>query len=82
MNKFKVTSVTMKSTPLDFNGNLKIIKKILEEEENTTSQLILFPELCISGYGCEDAFYNPYVWEKAKKSLEQIKPLSNIKLLL
>ena len=82
MNKFKVTSVTMKSTPLDFNGNLKLIKKILEEEENTTSQLILFPELCISGYGCEDAFYNPYVWEKAKKSLEQIKPLSNNKIIV
>jgi predicted amidohydrolase len=40
MNKFKVTSVTMKSTPLDFSGNLKLIKKILEEEENTTSQLM------------------------------------------
>jgi NAD+ synthase (glutamine-hydrolysing) len=82
MNKIKVSCISMKTTPMDFSGNLNKIKKILEDKENSASQLILFPELCISGYGCEDAFYNPYIWENAKKSLEQIKPYSTNKIIV
>ncbi len=82
MNKIKVSCISMKTTPMDFDGNLNKIRKILDDKENITSQLILFPELCISGYGCEDSFYNPYIWESAKKSLEQIKPYSTNKIVV
>src|SRR5690606_14936193 len=32
------------------------------------------PELCITGYGCEDAFLSPGVWQLAADVLQEIVP--------
>ena len=81
MNKIKVSSISMKSTPLDFIGNTKIIKKVLDSPEVSNSALVVFPEMCISGYGCEDAFYNTHVWKKSFEMLKEILPLSKDKVV-
>lgn len=70
MSVYRCTAVSLQTTPLDFRGNRERILSALEKCE--TSSLILFPELCISGYGCEDAFYFPWVWEASWKSLLEI----------
>lgn len=74
MSIYRCTAVSIRTTPLDFRGNRERILAALEKCK--TSSIVLFPELCISGYGCEDAFYFPWVWEHSWKSLIQIAEAS------
>ncbi len=38
--------------------------------------LVLFPELSVSGYGCEDAFHHPSVWHQALENTHKIAILA------
>lgn len=82
MKKIKISTVSLKTTPLDFKGNLSKIESTLKRKEIENSSLILFPELCISGYGCEDTFYNPHVWRSSLNSLKELMSFSNNRLLV
>jgi NAD+ synthase (glutamine-hydrolysing) len=72
MNSLKVGSVAVNQTPLDWIGNKKRILDALENGKNQNIQVLCFPELCISGYGCEDAFYSPNTSQKAIEILLEI----------
>ncbi|TGM48181.1 NAD(+) synthase [Leptospira biflexa] len=76
MTKYKIAAVSLNTTPLDFLGNFETIQSAILSKETRDADLILFPELCISGYGCEDAFFRPSLWEKAKEVLDKIKTIS------
>jgi NAD+ synthase (glutamine-hydrolysing) len=65
----KVAACALNQTPLDWQGNLSRILSATEEARKQGAELILFPELCLSGYGCEDYFFMPWVYEKAKEIL-------------
>ncbi|EQA62816.1 NAD(+) synthase [Leptospira alexanderi] len=80
MQPVRLTSVSLKTRVFDFAGNLKKIKRVLEQEKN--SDLILFPELCISGYGCEDSFFFPRIWKKSWNSLTELLPLTENKIVV
>ncbi|MCW7472774.1 NAD(+) synthase [Leptospira levettii] len=76
MTKSKIAAVSLNTTPLDFLGNFESIVSAIKNKESEDADLILFPELCISGYGCEDAFYRPSLWEKSIDVLNKIKTIS------
>ncbi|XDD47722.1 NAD(+) synthase [Leptospira sp. WS39.C2] len=76
MTKSKIAAVSLNTTPLDFLGNFETISSAIQNKGCADADLILFPELCISGYGCEDAFYRPKLWEKSIEVLNKIKNLS------
>lgn len=76
MTKSKIAAVSLNTTPLDFSGNFEFIRSAILAKESLDADLILFPELSISGYGCEDAFYRPQVWEKSIQVLNQLKSIS------
>ncbi|PKA12589.1 NAD(+) synthase [Leptospira meyeri] len=82
MPKIKIAAVTLNTTPLDFLGNYDSIKKAIENPEATDADCILFPELCISGYGCEDAFYKPFVWNRSEEIIEKLKAVSKTQIIL
>ena len=65
----KVAACALNQTPLDWQGNLSRILAATEEARKKGAELILFPELCLSGYGCEDYFLMPWLNEKAKEVL-------------
>ena len=44
------------TTPLDWSNNQRQIKHALGLAKAQGAQLVLLPELCITGYGCEDRF--------------------------
>ncbi|MFP6692169.1 MAG: NAD(+) synthase [Pirellulales bacterium] len=50
-----------------------ILSAIRTARDNDVS-ILCFPELCITGYGCEDAFHAPGVCETALSVLEEILP--------
>ncbi|EID99990.1 NAD(+) synthase [Leptospira licerasiae] len=80
MSFYRCTAVSLKTTALDFKGNREKILAAIQANEN--SSLILFPELCISGYGCEDTFYFPWVWEQSWKSLLEIAKVTSGKTVI
>lgn len=64
-SELRLSLVSLNQTPLDWNGNADRIVSALEALKNDKPDIVLFPELCIPGYGCEDQFYAPYVSEKS-----------------
>ena len=64
-----VTPVLKVANP-DFNTD-EIIKCAIEAEKNGAG-LILFPELCISGYSCGDLFYQEFLYSKSMEGLKKI----------
>ncbi|WP_369679105.1 nitrilase-related carbon-nitrogen hydrolase [Siphonobacter sp. BAB-5385] len=67
----------MNTIPLDWNGNLQNILSCIEEARNQEVTLLCLPELSLSGYGCEDMFYAPYVAETALSQLQEIVPYTS-----
>ena len=75
--KMKIAAAALNQTPLDWVGNFNRIELAIQQAKEQKVSLLLLPELCISGYGCEDYFLMPWIVEKAKQVLlEMILPLS------
>lgn len=64
-----VTPVLRVANP-EFNTD-EIIKCAKEADKNGAG-LILFPELCISGYTCGDLFYQEFLYSKSMDGLKKI----------
>lgn len=68
----RVASATPNIKVADCFYNAKnIIENIKEAEKNRTS-LIVFPELCITGYTCSDLFLQDSLLKDSKKALKEI----------
>jgi NAD+ synthase (glutamine-hydrolysing) len=59
MKLLKVAAGAVNQTPLDWQKNKENILAVIEAARNENVSMLCLPELCISGYGCEDAFYAP-----------------------
>ncbi len=74
MKLIRVAAVVLNQTPLDWRGNRARIVAALEEARRRDVSLVCLPELCITGYGCEDAFYAPHVQQTALEVLADLVP--------
>jgi NAD+ synthase (glutamine-hydrolysing) len=72
--RLSIAAAALDQTPLDWAGNLERCRRALAEAREKGAQLVLLPELALSGYGCEDAFYQPHVETRAWQSLEALLP--------
>ncbi len=72
MKLIKVAAGTLNQTPLAWEQNQKNIINCIKEADRQDISLLCLPELCITGYGCEDAFYSWDLVEQAKESLLEI----------
>ncbi|MBY0315825.1 MAG: hypothetical protein K2Q26_09920, partial [Bdellovibrionales bacterium] len=70
MNNIKLAGCALNQTPLDGSGNLARVREAIEMARQQDISLLCLPELCLTGYGCEDAFFNLHVCEEAMKNLE------------
>jgi NAD+ synthase (glutamine-hydrolysing) len=73
MKILKVASGALNQTPMDWHQNLKNCIDAIEAAKKDNVSLLCLPELAITGYGCEDAFYSPDVHKRAIDSLVEIK---------
>jgi NAD+ synthase (glutamine-hydrolysing) len=69
-----VASAFINSTPLDWAGNLRECSMALALARGAGARLALLPELCLSGYGCEDAFLSPNTRLRSLNCLEKLIP--------
>ena len=77
MHLITVGGITLNQTPLDWDGNRDRILAAIAEARRRRVSIVCLPELCISGYGCEDAFQSPGVQRMAIRVLEEIEPHSS-----
>ena len=65
----------LKVADTEFNCN-EIIKQI-EVASNNKIQIVVFPELCVTGYTCQDLFEQDTLLEEAEKALNKILDYTN-----
>ena len=74
MIPIKVATASLNQTPLDWAGNQRRIEAMLHQARAEGASLLVLPELCTTGYGCEDAFLGPDVAERAWSMLAELLP--------
>jgi len=52
--------------------NAELIVQAMQQNEYADVSLMLFPELCVSGYTCEDLFFNQSMIDQCEEALSQI----------
>lgn len=74
MNQIKVGAATLNQTPMDWDGNARRIRAAIKAARREGVSILCLPEMCISGYGCEDAFFSPGLQRTALDVLLELVP--------
>ena len=77
MSTYKIAGASLNQTPIDWANNRQNIFHAIEKAQKNKVDLLCLPELCITGYGCEDLFLHDWVSAKALYYLEKIVERSN-----
>src|SRR5688572_21105055 len=65
----KIAGASVNQTPIDWKNNTLHILQAIDEAKKQQVKILCFPELSITGYGCEDLFLSEWVPERAWKEL-------------
>ncbi len=74
MKLLRVGAAVLNQTPLDWDGNRQRIDEAISTARDAGVSLLCLPELCITGYGCEDAFHAPGTQATALEVLRELLP--------
>lgn len=72
MKYLRLAGASLNQIPLDFTGNLNRALQAIDMAKSRKTHILCLPELSLSGYGCEDAFFNEYVHQQSLNSLGEI----------
>ncbi|MCX8490456.1 MAG: NAD+ synthetase, partial [Cyclobacteriaceae bacterium] len=70
----KIAGATVNQTPFDWENNVATILSAIEEAKEQPVAILCLPELCLTGYGCEDLFLSDWLSAKAWTHLQEIIP--------
>ena len=65
MERLLVATAALNQTPIDWENNLRNIRGAIAAARRAGAQIVCLPELCITGYGCEDTFHSSGILEQA-----------------
>ena len=74
MHLIRLGGSSLNQTPLDWNGNRDRILAAITAAQADRVAILCLPELCISGYGCDDTFLAAGVQRMAWTMLTEILP--------
>ncbi|MHB9132239.1 MAG: NAD(+) synthase [Armatimonadota bacterium] len=74
MKLIKVAAAVLNQTPLDWDRNRDNILDAIAQAKAEKVSVLCLPELCLTGYGCEDAFHAPGTRRMARQVLQEILP--------
>ena len=74
MKLIKVAAAVLNQTPLDWLGNRQRILDALQQARAEAVGALCLPELCLTGYGCEDAFHAANTHQRAWQMLTELLP--------
>ncbi|HEY4650127.1 MAG TPA: NAD(+) synthase [Pontibacter sp.] len=71
--RLTLAGAALNQTPMDWDNNLQNIKDAITRAITNQVDILLLPELCITGYSCEDMFLSPWLGDTAFRKLLQVK---------
>lgn len=74
MRMLNVSAAVLNQTPLDWKHNVSNICAAIKEAQAQHASILCLPELCITGYGCEDAFHAANTHRRAWAALMELLP--------
>lgn len=74
MKLIRVAAAVLNQTPLDWVGNEARIRSALDQARVQEATVLCLPELCLTGYGCEDTFQAPNTLRQALQMLHRLLP--------
>jgi NAD+ synthase (glutamine-hydrolysing) len=72
MDRLRIAGASINQTPMDWEGNVARLTSLIREARAQQVQVMCFPELCITGYNCEDTFSSVHTARRALLALEQL----------
>ena len=78
----KVAAATPDIRVADVEFNKENICRGIEEAEKANAKILVFPELCVTGYTCSDLFDHAVLLKAAKKALLEIAEFTRDRDLL
>jgi len=74
MRLIKVAGAALNQTPFGWDNNQQNILNAISEAKGDGVQILGLPELCTTGYGCEDEFFRPDLRRRAWQMVQDILP--------
>jgi NAD+ synthase (glutamine-hydrolysing) len=74
MKLLRVSAAVINTTPLDWDGNRRRISGAIGAARAAGASILCLPEMCLTGYGCEDAFHAPGLQATALEVLHELLP--------
>ena len=68
----KVAASTPDIRVADISYNTEQICKLIDETVANGAKIVVFPELCVTGYTCGDLFFQDILLERSKEALNEI----------
>ncbi|MGI4742343.1 MAG: NAD(+) synthase [Janthinobacterium lividum] len=72
----RIAGAALNQIPFDWAHNLQTISTAIEQAKAAGVELLCLPELCLTGYNCEDLFLSDWLPEAALAHLQQIRALT------
>ncbi len=70
----KIGAAVLNQTPLAWEPNRRNIEQAIDDARAAGVSILCLPEMCITGYGCEDAYFSASVQRTALEVLREIAP--------
>src|SRR6478735_2133048 len=74
MTHTRLAGAALNQTVLDWENNLSNILEAIQTAKENKVAILCLPELCLTGYGCEDLFLSDWLPSKALSKLNLILP--------
>lgn len=74
MKLIKTGAAVVNQIPFDWQNNKQNILDAINEAHQQNVTVLCLPELCITGYGCEDDFFRTDLRDRAWQVLQEILP--------
>ena len=72
MTRIKTAAAALNQTPLAWEENASNIRQAIKLARTAGVRVLCLPELCITGYGCEDAFHSEGITATALKYAQEL----------
>ena len=76
MAEIKVAGAALNQIPIYWDNNFKNIEYAIKKAKSEGVKILCLPELCLTGYGCEDLFLSEWLPEKAVSILTKVVSLT------
>ena len=72
----RLAGAALNQIPFDWEHNIQNISTAIEQAKAAGVELLCLPELCLTGYNCEDLFLSDWLPASALVHLQRIRPLT------